>query len=330
MTGSFARAVNRFDVHAHFVPDFYADALVTAGHARPDGMPAIPAWNATDALATMDRLGVRTAQLSISSPGVHFGDDAAARLLARQVNEAAHALRRAHPGRFGSFAALPLPDVDAAASEAIHAMDQLGAEGVVLQSHHQGLYLGDPRLDPLYRELDRRHAIVFVHPTSPACSCCPRLAATYPRPMLEFMFETTRSVTDMVLGGVLKRFPALKVIVPHAGAVIPTLLNRIELMSALVRSADGAPAPSMREAVRMLHFDLAGAPVPHMLGALLDVADHRKIHYGSDYPFTPAAGCEVLLRLLEESRLLDGPLRDMVLRDNAAALFPESSSRPGR
>jgi predicted TIM-barrel fold metal-dependent hydrolase len=319
--------VDRFDVHAHFVPDFYADALVAAGHSRPDGMPAIPAWTETDALATMDRLGVRKALLSISSPGVHFGDDSAARLLARRVNDEAHALRRAHPDRFGSFAALPLPDVDGAVSEAIHAIDHLGAEGVVLQSHHHGLYLGDPRLDPLYRELDRRRKIVFVHPTSPACSCCPRLAVTYPRPMLEFMFETTRSVTDMVLGGVLKRFPGLKVIVPHAGAVLPTLLNRIELVSALVRASDGGPAPSMREAVRGLYFDLAGAPVPHMLGALLDVADHKRILYGSDYPFTPAAGCEVLLRLLEDTRLLDGPLRDMVLRDNAAALFPVAESR---
>ncbi|MEQ1753296.1 MAG: amidohydrolase family protein [Micropepsaceae bacterium] len=325
-TTKIGRSIDRVDVHAHFVPGFYAEALKAAGHARPDGMPAIPEWNAVDALKTMDMLGVRAAVLSISSPGVHFGDDAAARALARRVNEEAAMLRRKHSHRFGSFATLPLPDIDGAVAEAIHALDTLGADGVVLESNHDGVYLGDPRLELLYRELDRRRAVIFIHPTSPACSCCPRLQARYPRPMLEFMFETTRSVTDMVVAGVLQRYPGLRVIVPHAGAVLPALVNRIELMSPMLRTSTGESAPSMREALRQLHFDLAGAPVPNLLRELLEVADASKLHYGSDYPFTPATACDFLLKQLETTSLLDEVSREAIFGKNSLELLPRMRS----
>jgi 6-methylsalicylate decarboxylase len=328
MTAPTGRAVDRVDVHAHFLPAVYAEALRAAGHDKPDGMPAIPPWNLSDTLTTMDALGVETAMLSISSPGVHFGDDTAARRLARQVNEAAAVLRAAHPARFGYFAALPLPNVEGAVAEAIHALDQLQADGVVLESNHDGVYLGDPRLDPLYTALDQRKAVIFIHPTSPACSCCARLDAVFPRPVLEFMFETTRSVTDMVAAGVLERFPNLKVIVPHAGAVLPALVNRVDLMAGLLRPVGGAPTPSLRATLRRLHFDLAGAPVPNQLRELLDIADPARIHYGSDYPFTPAPACDALLRQIETTDLLTTEQRVAVFRTNALALFPRLAATP--
>jgi predicted TIM-barrel fold metal-dependent hydrolase len=320
---SAARAVDRIDVHAHFLPDFYVEALIAAGHGHPDGMPAIPYWNLADALVTMDSLGVRTALLSISSPGIHFGDHAAARDLARRVNLEGVRLKRDHPGRFGYFASLPLPDVAGAIEEARHALDDLGADGVVLETNHHGVYLGDPRLEPLFQELNARRAVVFVHPTSPACMCSDRLEGIFPQPALEFMFETTRSISDLIVAGVLGSHPDLRIIVPHAGAALPVLLDRLELMSGLIRPQNGAPAPSVREAVRTLHFDLAGSPVPGLLRALLEVADHTRIHYGSDYPFTPAFGCEFLLRRLEQTELLDEGLRARIFRDNALTLFPQ-------
>ncbi len=316
------RAIDRIDVHAHFLPDFYADALRDAGHGRPDGMPAIPAWSAEEALKVMDGLGVQTAMLSISSPGVHFGDDAKARDLARRVNNEGHRVRQAHPDRFGQFAALPLPDVDGALAEAVYAFEQLGVDGVLLETNANGVYLGDPRLEPLYAELNRRCAVILVHPTSPACACSPRLAATFPQPAMEFMFESTRAVTDMIVAGVLKRHPNLRLIVPHAGAALPVLLDRIELMSMLYQTPDGDPAPSVRDAIKALHFDIAGSPVPTLLSALLEVADPGKIHYGSDYPYTPAEGCEFLARRFEGAEAIGPDLRRAILRTNALELFP--------
>src|SRR5882757_629940 len=133
----------RIDVHAHFLPPFYREALIAAGHEHPDGGAAIPAWDEQRALDTMDSLGIDTAVLSISSPGVHFGDDRAAAELARRVNDEAARLVAEHPGRFGFFASLPLPDVPGALTELDRAMGELGAVGAVLESNHHGQYLGD-------------------------------------------------------------------------------------------------------------------------------------------------------------------------------------------
>lgn len=310
----------RIDVHAHFVPPFYREALIAAGHEHPDGIAAIPAWDEHRALDAMDSLGIGTAVLSISSPGVHFGDDRAAAELARRVNDEAARLVAEHPGRFGFFASLPLPDVAGALTELDRAMGELGAVGAVLESNHHGQYLGDPALAELHAELAGRGGVLFVHPTAPFCG--QELALGYPFPMLEFLFETTRSITNLVLSGALERNPGLKVIVPHAGAVLPVLANRIDLLLPLL-SAPGAPTPpGMKQALRTLYFDLAGAPVPELLGALLQVADHGHILYGSDYPFTPTAACAALAERIDTTPLLAEPLRTAVLSGNAARLFP--------
>jgi predicted TIM-barrel fold metal-dependent hydrolase len=326
--------MSRIDVHGHFVPSVYRTALEANGLAQPDGIAQLPDWSITEALEAMDRLDISTAFLSISSPGVHFGDDSAARILSRQVNEEAADLVKTYPGRFGLFAATPLPDVEGSLAEIRYAFDHLAADGVVFETHFDGVYLGDSLLNPIYAELNARHATIFIHPTSPNCPCwAPQnkdaaeaaMALGYPRPMLEFMFETTRTVTNMVLSGVIERYPDINVIVPHAGATLPVLAGRIELLLPML-SAPGVPAPSLRSALRRLHFDLAGAPVPELLGALLQVADHDKIHYGSDWPFTPTLVCERLLSSLTETPLLQGSLRESLMHDNALRLFPRLSA----
>ncbi|WP_432854313.1 amidohydrolase family protein [Amycolatopsis sp. CA-161197] len=318
--------MSRIDVHAHFVPGFYREALVAAGHARPDGIKAIPEWSAEEALETMDRLRVSRSYLSISSPGVHFGDDAAAAGLARRCNEEAAELAARYPGRFGWFASVPLPDVDAAVAEAHHSLGRLGADGIVLETNAHGQYLGNPALEPLYALAAERRVPVFVHPTTPYEAG--HLALGYPRPMLEFLFETTRSITDLVLSDVLRRHEDLRVIVPHAGAALPILANRIELLLPLLAEGGGTP-PSMRDALRALHFDLAGAPVREMLDALLSVADPDRIHYGSDYPFTPPDACARLAERLDTTDQLDGPLRAKIDSANAEALFSRRAREAG-
>lgn len=327
--------MNRVDVHSHFLPDFYRDALEAAGLGQADGIAALPQWSEVEAIETMDRLGIDTAFLSISSPGVHFGDDAAAGKLARRVNEEAARIVANHPGRFGFFASTPLPDIDGAIAEVRVALDELGADGVVLETNFHGVYLGDSLLEPLYAELDRRSAIVFIHPTSPHCPCCRaedinEVAATaalgYPRPMLEFMFETTRSVTNLILSGALERHPNIRVLVPHAGAALPVLAGRIELLLPMLTKSASQKTPSVRSALRQLHFDLAGAPVPELLGALLQVADPDRIHYGSDWPFTPADICRELLNVLEGTELLNPNLQRNVMCGNALRLFPRFSA----
>jgi 6-methylsalicylate decarboxylase len=320
---------DRVDVHQHFLPGFYREALLAAGIVHPDGMAAVPEWSKDAAFAMMDRLGIEIACLSVSSPGVGFLGASDARAMARRLNEAGAALAREHPEHFRFFAITPLPDVDGAVSEVCHALDTLGARGVVFETNFNGEYLGDAALDPVYRELDRRGAILFIHPTSPHCSCgagspgktAADLALGYPAPMIEFMFETTRSVTNMLLSGTLARFPNIRVIVPHAGACLPVLAARIELlMNAGATPVPDAP-PDIRAALRTLHFDLAGAPVPEGLAALLHIVDASRLLYGSDWPFTPTEACERLLASLIGTSEFDDRQRAMIFATNARDLL---------
>jgi predicted TIM-barrel fold metal-dependent hydrolase len=310
------------DVHAHYLPDFYRDALVAAGQAQPDGIQRLPDWSEASALAMMDALGINTAMLSISSPGVHFGDDAAAARLSRQLNEEGARLVKAYPSRFGLFAVLPLPDVERSIAEAEYALDVLKADGVVLETNHHGVYLGDQRLDPLYAMLDARRAVIFIHPTSSSCACCDGLALGYPRPVLEFMFETTRSVVNMMLSGALDRHQALRVIVPHAGATLPVLADRVAMLMPALGSGNGMSSQHIFDLLRRLHYDLAGMPVPRLLGALLQIADPAKILYGSDGPFTPLPLIQSLLDQLQSTPLLNDDVRRLVFTGNAQILFP--------
>jgi predicted TIM-barrel fold metal-dependent hydrolase len=283
----------------------------------------------------MDRLGIETAFVSISSPGVNFSGPKQARELARQTNEDAAQLAARYPGRFGFFAVTPLPDVEAALSEIAYAFDVLGADGIIFESNFKGTYLGDTVLEPIYVELDRRKAVLFIHPTSPYCQCIrctpsgdqpADIALGYPRPMLEFMFETTRTVAHMILSGVLERYPNIQVVVPHAGACLPVLAGRIELLKeAGGGNSSGQPPRDIRAALRRLHFDMAGAPVPELLGALLQIANRSNLHYGSDWPFTPTDACAHLLQKLIETPLLNETERTAIMSDNSRRIFSRLS-----
>lgn len=283
-----ARVGDLIDVHSHYVTPEYVAAARAAGVEHPDGMPAWPEWSLEQQLGDMDRRGIRKAVLSISSPGVHFGDDARARGLAQSVNDAAAGWVREYPERFEFFASLPLPDVDGAVTECRRAMTDLGASGVIVESNAHGQYLGDDALEPLWAELDRWGAVVFLHPTSPPA--WEQTAQGRPRPMLEFMFDSTRSIVDLVFAGVLDRYLNLRVVVPHSGATLPFLSDRIGLFQqGLGIGADGT---SWNDAMRTLWFDTAGTPFPTDVPVLCEKAGEDHLVYGSDSCWTPAAAVD--------------------------------------
>ncbi|HEY7626766.1 MAG TPA: amidohydrolase family protein [Ilumatobacteraceae bacterium] len=273
------------DVHAHFLPDRYRDALAAAGIDRPDGFPRVPTWSAEEHLAVMDRMGIDAAVLSVSSPGVRFGTGGSAAdavALARHVNDVAAATVAEHPGRFGAFASLPIPDLDESLAEIERSLDGLRLDGVNLLTNVDGVYLGDASLEPIMAELDRRQAVVFIHPTSPACWECTSLG--FPRPMIEFPFDTTRAVANLLLTGTLNRYPAIRWIVPHAGGTLPFLAPRIAGVGMLLGFDD--PAAIVNQ-LRRLHYDLAGSANEAVVAALLSLVDRSQVLYGSDWPFTP-------------------------------------------
>lgn len=281
------------DIHAHFLLEDYVSAATAAGHGMPDGNPAWPSWTAAEHLRLMDRAGIERSMLSISSPGVHFGDDAAAARLARLVNEHASRIVASHAPRFGFFASLPLPDPEAALAEIDHAFDALGAEGVVLLSSPGGHYPDEERYEPVLAELNRRRAVVFLHPTTPPG--CGQLGSILPAPLLEFLFDTARAVIRLHWRGSLRRYPGLRWIVPHAGGVLPLLTERAEMVRrlaadrGLVEPSGPAWMPTAAEEswLGRCWFDLAGTPFPSQVPALLRLVDESRLLYGSDYCWSP-------------------------------------------
>ena len=192
---------DRIDTHQHLIPPRYADWMHAKG-IRPGGVD-LPDWSEKAALRFMDGHGVRTGVLSLSTPGVWFGDDAEARRWAREVNEYAAELVTRRPDRFGFFATLTLPDVDGALAEAEYALDQLHADGVVLLANNDGRYLGDPDFAPLLDLLNRRKTPVFIHPgelPAPAVPGIPTFTA-------DFLLDTTRTAINLVLSGSMERYP---------------------------------------------------------------------------------------------------------------------------
>ncbi len=316
------------DVHSHFVTDEYVAAAKAAGHVHPDGMHDFPSWDAVTHLKLMDEWGVRTAMLSVSSPGTHFGDDQAARTLARQVNEFGAAVAREHAGRFGHFASLPLPDAEGALQEAAHALDELGSDGLAIETNTEGVYLGDPRYEELWAELHRRRAVVFVHPTSPRCHATVSLGR--PRPMLEFIFDSTRAASDLVFTGALTRHPHIQWIFTHGGGALPLLADRMELFRSVFMNG-ASDDPSVPEQMRRLWFDMAGTPFPNQVPALVKAFGSERLLYGSDYCWTPAAGTTAQVRSVDEAEQPDGDTWRALTTRNAAALLPQrvpAGSRP--
>jgi predicted TIM-barrel fold metal-dependent hydrolase len=182
-------------------------------------------WTAQKSLDEMDANGVAFAMLSVSAPGVWFGDDARATRLARACNDYAAELVHSHPQRFGMFASLALPDVAGSLAEIRHSSDTLGTDGYCLVSSYANRYPGDPAFAPVFDELNRRHAVVFVHPT--ASDAGKGLLPGIPASTLEFVLDTTRAVMSLLYSGTLSRCPNIRFIFSHAGGTVPYFGHRM-------------------------------------------------------------------------------------------------------
>jgi predicted TIM-barrel fold metal-dependent hydrolase len=315
----------RIDVHAHFLPECYVAALRRAGLETLDGGMAVPAWSEAAAIEVMDRQGVETAIISLSSPSVNFLAAEEAPQLVRAVNDAGADLMRRNPGRFGYFATLPLPDVEASLAEIERAFETLGADGVVLMTNVFGEYLGSARFAPIFEALNRRRATVFLHPTSPACFDA--LALGRPAPLLEFPLDTTRTIVDLLYARTLQTHPDMKVIVPHGGAALPALVARIATFANLP-SITPRPASEQEvfETLERLYYDLALSTHPVPLAALRRLAPVSQVLFGSDWPFTPEIGVARSIRQLETADLSESDAR-AIARENAERVFPRLAAQ---
>jgi 6-methylsalicylate decarboxylase len=268
----------RIDAHVHILPPDYRAEL-----ERRSLLPTeLPPWSAEMTHELMARHDIDAAVMSLSPPGVFFGDQGLADELARLVNERTAEFVAAAPERFAGLAVLPLPDVDAALSELRYALDVLRLDGVALLSNVSGTYLGDPAWDALFDELERRGAYVFLHPTMPPH---PLPLPQHPVWLYEFPFDTTRAVVNLIYSGTLERCPNLRVQVAHLGGTAPFLAHRLASLAAREpERASRAPAGALAQ-LRRLYYDTGLSNNMAGLAATLEIADLSQVVFGTDWPY---------------------------------------------
>jgi 6-methylsalicylate decarboxylase len=308
---------DRIDVHQHVVPSFYAEALASHG-GDPSGS-VTPDWSPERAIAFMDSQQIATGILSVSTPSVVGWDAGERREMARRINEYTADLVGQHPDRFGSFATLPLPDVDGAVTEVAYALGTLHADGVILMASYEGKYLGDPVFEPLWAELDRHQAVVFEHPgDTPGQPPIPT-AAGVPPPMVDFPFETTRTGVQLTLNGVMDRHPGVRVILSHAGGFLPYASLRFAELARVFQPAAASP-DALLAAFRRFYFDTAlssGAALP----SLMAFADRGHVLFGTDSPYDHGVSAAFTASLDAADSLTADDLT-AINHGNAQILFP--------
>jgi 6-methylsalicylate decarboxylase len=295
----------RIDVHHHVVPPQYAD----------DSMP-IKVPNTEAQLRSMDNWHIRTAITSLT-PRLLLKNLHRLRHVARTCNEFQARMALEHPSRFGSFALLPLPDVDGALEEITYALDILHLDGIGLFSSVNDRYLGDILFDPVFEELDRRNAVVFIHPTHCEAPTATNLGA--PPFVVEYVFDTTRAIVNLVFNGTLKRYPDIRLIVAHGGGTVPFLTQRISMLEGH-RHAKGVA--DVIPTLRALYYEIASTTTGHSLRSLQELADPTHILWGSDLPFVNGERLQEEVDHWEEYDGFSADQRVAVEQDNAVRLFP--------
>lgn len=273
---------HRIDVHHHLCPPDY---LAGVSRHRPM-VPVLAAWSLQRSLDDMARADVATAMLSITTPGFWFGDAGEARRLVRLCNDYAARLVADHPGRFGLFAALPLPDIDGSLREIEYALDTLEADGIGLYTDYEAKYLGDPDFAPVLDELNRRKCVVYTHPVCP--DCCRNLVPGVNEAAIEYGTDTTRTIASLLFSGAAERYGEIEFIFSHAGGTMPFLIERFDLLARNPAAAARLPR-GLRPSLARFHYDTAQSANPSALCCLLRIAPVSQVLYGTDFPFRSAS-----------------------------------------
>ncbi len=310
----------KIDFQSHFLSPAYYEFLESEGLEKPDGFTT-PDWDLETQLENMETLGIAFAFLELSSPGLYTAQKEKTLRYARRINEEAAEYVSQQPERLGFLATLPLPYMADSMTEAVYALDTLHADGIGMLTNSGGVYLGDRRYDDLMKELDKRSALVVIHPTTPAVSV-PHVCEDLSIPAMEFFFETTRAFTNMVLKDTFACFPNIKWVVPHAGAFLSILADRFESFAVMLRMEDQDRRADLMADMRHVYYDVAGFSEKKQLELLLKNVDASHLLYGSDAPYTDIFACMRQAEALEQTEKLTHEQKRMLFTENALELMP--------
>jgi predicted TIM-barrel fold metal-dependent hydrolase len=303
------------DVHHHFFPP----VLVTELSRANQTLAGAKDWTPSRSVEDMDAAGVATAIASITTPGVAFGDEALARRLARECNEYAAKLAADHPGRFGNFAILPWPNVDASLREIEYSLDTLKADGIGMLTSYGDKWFGDPYFAPIFEELNRRKAVVYTHPTS--ANCCRNALAGIPDTAIEYGTDTSRAIVRTIFSGTTQKYPDLRVIFSHAGGTMPFLVERLVNLAKTPQYVAQFPKGYLAEAAKY-YYDTAQASNAAAMSALRKVVPVSQIVFGTDYPFRTSAEH---VKALGECGVFTAAEIRSIERENPLKLVPRRS-----
>ena len=307
------------DTHHHFYPPTYQKAWADWEDQRKIPHFGVQlAWTKENDIEAMDKDGITTAVLSLAStPGVWFDAGAEkAHDMTRLCCDFAAEMVRDKPGRYALFAPLSMLETEVTLKEIEYVFDTLKADGINLQTNYGDKWLGDPAYKPVLEELNRRKAVVYVHPL--VASCCGRLSVGAFPAVIEVPHDTTRTIASLLLSGTFARLRDIKWLFSHAGGTIPFLAGRIEAFYDQRARSPGGFAPDGIEAeLRRLYYDTANATHPASMAALTKLVPMSQITYGTDYPYFP-------LDQINSLRQLGLPPADFaaIARGNATRLLP--------
>ncbi len=289
------KTINKIDVHHHIFPKEYVSALKEVGIEKSFGVN-FPKWTVDTSLKKMKENGVKVAMLSISTPGVYFKDhqfpQGFSENLARLTNEIIADTKEKYPEKFGGFATIPMLNEEAAIKELSYAFDTLKLDGVCLLTNYNGQYLGNKQFENFFRELNKRKAVVYIHPTDPSDDFDYELGM--PNALIEAPFDTTRAVANLMYNGVLDRYPNIKYILSHGGGTIPFLAWRLASIeyaqngkrTPLIRTfydflVNGEPTKGLNH-LKNMYYDTANVSGEYALKALKSFAGPDNLVFGTD------------------------------------------------
>jgi len=243
-------------------------------------------WTPEKSLADMDAAGVATAITSITTPALRFLDEAGARKVARECNEYSAKLVADSKGRFGMFAAMPMPHVGASLHELTYALDTLKADGIGFLTSYGDKWLGDPLFAPIMDELNRRKAVMYTHPTT--ANCCANLIPDVPDAIIEWGTDTTRTIASLVFGGTAARCRDIRFIFSHGGGTLPFLTERFVRLPQINQKVAPRVPNGVEYELKRFYYDTAQAAHPMALASLTKLVPSSQIVFGTDYPYRTA------------------------------------------
>jgi predicted TIM-barrel fold metal-dependent hydrolase len=301
----------RIDVHHHFAPPGYVDEM------RSLLFPPTLGWSPQKSIDDMDQSDVATAILSITTPGIWLGDDQQGRRVARECNDYGARLVADYPGRFGLFAAIPLPDIDGSLRELAYGLDVLKADGIGLFTSYRDRWLGDRAFEPIMEELNRRKTLVYVHPDAPLC-CRDILRDLFNNSVIEYTTDTTRAIANLLFKGVVTRYRDIRWIFSHGGGTVPFVAERLTRIPDTYKNLAASVPNGVMAELQRFYYDTAQASHPAALAALTKIFPISQLLWGTDFPFRRG---EEYVKQQRDYGFSDSDLRK-IGRDNALALLP--------